>query len=180
MPRAVLNDCSIEIAKFEGLADTPPPVVAGAVAAFVFVGLGVTACVGAGFGVLVGRGVAVGAGVFVGNGVAVGSGVSVGADVGVLVDSGVVVGGTGVEVGGSVGTIVGVGGGVDVPHPANNAIKIISIRQRRSTASMILLAKLFFPAVSRRPLCLRFKNLQSAVRQSALISQHPAPPATLH
>ena len=57
----------------------------------------------------------------------------------------VAVGGTGVEVGGSVGTTVGVGCDVDVPHPASIAIKITSIKQRRDTANMFLLAKSFSP-----------------------------------
>ena len=122
-----------------------------------------------------------GSGVFVGSGVAVGVRRVRRRDVGVLVGSGVAVGGTGVEVGGGrVGTIVGAGGGVDVLHPANNAIKIISIRQRRSTANMILLAKLFFPAVSRLPLCLRFKNLQSSCAAKCAYFTIPAPPATPH
>jgi hypothetical protein len=142
IPCAVLNDCSIDFSRVDGLDDTPPPDETGAAAAFVFVGLGVTAFVGAGFGVFVGSGVAVGAGVFVGNGVTVGEGVFVGANVGVLVGIAVAVDGMGVEVGGSVGTTVGVGGGVGEPHPANNAIEITNIRQRRDIANMTLLIKL--------------------------------------
>ena len=108
------------------------------------IGLRVAVAVGAGVSVG-GTGVAVGTGVFVG-----GTGVAVGANVGVLVGSNVAVGRTGVEVSGSVGTTVGVGGGVAVPHPASNAIEMISIKQRRDTANMLLLAKLFFPASSSR------------------------------
>ncbi len=98
--------------------DTPPPVETGAVAPLVFVGLGVTAFVDTGFGVLVGNGVAVGAGVSVGRGVAVGCGVFVDGT-GVLEGTGVAVGGIGVEVGGSVGIVVGSGAEVGVPQAAN-------------------------------------------------------------
>ena len=58
MPRAVLNDCSIDFSRVDGFDDTPPPDATGAAAAFVLVGLGVTALVGAGLGVFVGSGVA--------------------------------------------------------------------------------------------------------------------------
>jgi hypothetical protein len=145
IPSAVLNDCSMELPSVEGLDDTPPPDETGTAAAFVFVGLGATAFVGAGFGVFVGNGVDVGAGVFVGRGVAVGSGVFVGAGVGVLVGSGVAVGGIGVEVGGSVGTTVGVGSGVGVAQPANHAIDTTNIRQRRNKACILLLIEIDSP-----------------------------------
>lgn len=136
MPWVVSNACAIELASVEGLEDTPLPLKMGTAAPFVLVGLGVMTFVGAGVGVFVGNGVAVGCGVAVGRGVAVSSGVSVGG-IDVFVGTGVAVGGTGVTVGGSIGTAVGAG--VGVPHPANKAMTTISIRKRRTPVSMVLL-----------------------------------------
>ena len=75
----------------------------------------------------------------------------------------VAVGGTGVEVGGSVGTTVGVGCDVDVPHPANNVIETTSISKRRDTANIFLLVRLVSPLSPRMPLCLRFRILPWAM-----------------
>ena len=117
--------------------DDTPPVETGAVAPFVFVGLGVTAFVGAGFGVLVGSGVTVGAGVSVGREVAVGCGVFVGGT-GVFVGMDVAVGGTGVEVGGSVGIAVGVDAGTGVPQAVNKkTTNKIEDRQQRDRVNMV-------------------------------------------
>ena len=66
MASVVLRDCRIEFSSVDGCDDTSPPVETGAAAPFVFVGLGVTAFVEAGFGVFVGSGVAVGADVLFG------------------------------------------------------------------------------------------------------------------
>ena len=117
--------------------DTPPPVEPDAAAPLVPVGLGVTAFVAVGFGVFVGSGVAVDVGVSVGCGVAVGCGVSVGTDV--------AVGGTAVEVGGSVGITVGVDAGVGALHPVTNAIETTSNNKRRGALCMLLLIELISP-----------------------------------
>jgi uncharacterized membrane protein YhiD involved in acid resistance len=142
MPSVVLNDCSMDLPNVDGLDDTLPPVETGAAAPCVLVGFGVTAFVGAGFGVFVGNGVAVGTGVFVGRGVTVGAGVFVGAGVGVLVGSDVAVGGIGVEVGGLVGMVVGVDTAVGLAQAARDVtITTISNNHRRESVNKLLLVR---------------------------------------